>query len=59
MNITFIFKNGYKMTTKCEKITLNRSTVDNSLQGFQMTGVTGQTPLYVDLDQILCIIQED
>ena len=59
MIVTFIFKNGYKMTTKCEKITLNHSPVDNSLQGFQMTDVTGQTPLYVDLDQILCIIKED
>lgn len=59
MNITFIFKNGYKMTTKCEKFTLKRRTDDNSLQGYQMEDVTGQTPLYVDLDQILCIVKED
>ena len=59
MNINIVFKNGYQMTVRCKKFTLKRSPLDNSFQGYQMEGVTGQTPLYVDLDQIQCIVKED
>ena len=56
--ITILFKNRENLTIEAEKLTVRRSDYDNDLVGLSWEGLKDKRPMYVRLDEVMCIYQE-
>ena len=55
MTVVFVFKNGYELKVKCEYITLTTSNLTGRITGYQMDDIDSNKPLYIDIDEIICV----
>ena len=55
MIIAFVFKNGHKLKVKCEHFTLTHNRITGKIEGYKMSGIEGDKPLYIDLDEVLYV----
>ena len=55
MTVVFVFKNGYELKVKCENITLTTSNLTGRIAGYQMDDIDSNKPLYIDVDEIICV----
>ena len=56
-NICIILKNGTKINMRVDKASPERSKLDGSLAGFSYTGCYDNYPLYIDISQVVAIVQ--
>lgn len=54
MTMVFVFKNGEKLKVKCEDCNINIG-VRGNLTGYEMTGITENRPMYIDISSVQCI----
>lgn len=55
MTIVIVFKNGYELRTKCEKIETTRDGITGRITNINYSGITENKPIDVNFDEVLCI----
>ena len=55
MTIIFVFKNGRELKAECEHFNLTMNRFTGKIEGYKMSGIEGDKPLYVDLDEVLYV----
>lgn len=55
MTIVFVFKNGYELKAKCENFALTTDRLTGRVTGYEMDGIDNNKPLWLDLNEILCV----
>lgn len=56
MTIRFILKSGVQFDVKCSEFTLKRNGLEQ-MKGYEIKGITENSPLYVDLEEVVAIIR--
>ena len=54
MKVVVHFKNGYELPVECKTFQVERD-FNNKLAGYCFEGITGNSPRYISLDDVLCI----
>ena len=54
MTIGFIFKNGYELKVKCGSFSSTKNGL-GQLTGYEMENITENKPIYMDLDEVICV----
>ncbi len=55
MTIVIVFKNGYKLKTKCESIDTKKDRLTGRVTSINLHGITENKLIDIDFDEILCI----
>lgn len=55
MTIIFRFKDGFELPIECESFELTTNSVTGKIMDYKITGIKDNKPLYLPLDNIVCI----
>lgn len=56
MTISIVLKSGLVFDVKCTEFTLKRDGLGNVV-GYDIKGITGSKPIYVDFEQVAAIVR--
>ena len=56
MKITIVFKNGYSFCMTCESFTLNKTF--GEITGYKIEGIKDRKPLYISIEDVLCVYRD-
>lgn len=56
MTISIVLKSGLVFDVKCTEFTLTRDAHGNVV-GYDIKGITGSKPIYVDFEQVAAIVR--
>lgn len=59
IKIRVILKNGKDFVMECESLTTKYSTATSELTSFRYDGCEKNRPLYLDLSQVVAVLQEE
>jgi hypothetical protein len=57
MKIIIHYKNGFELSIECESFQIETD-IFNKCNGYHIKGIKGNKPLYINMEDILCIWRE-
>lgn len=55
MIISVVFKSGFELWIKCEKIDISVNKLTGQLTKYAIAGIEDNKPIYIDVNEIACI----
>lgn len=56
--VEIILKNGKEFSIECENFTVEINKFTGHLQSYKATGIKNNLPLYLDIEEVVAIIQK-
>lgn len=57
MKIIIHYKNGFELPVECESFQV-KTDICNNLNGYHIKGIKSNKPLYISMEDVLCIWRE-
>ena len=59
MVVVIKFKNGTDLNVECKEFKVEISGLTGTLSSYSIKGITRHKPVYIDLNEVLCIYRDD
>lgn len=58
MVVVIKFRNGFDLRVECAEFSVQTNNLTGSISSYSIKGITRNRPVYIDLNDVLCIYRE-
>ena len=58
MVVVIKFRNGFDLRVECTEFSVQTDSLTGSISSYSIKGITRNRPVYIDLNDVLCIYRE-